>query len=127
MVPKILRSFLQELFKVANQTSSARKRLLNPSADGAGSRVFPPVGSKLNAKYGIRIDKGEPVTGEEDMIVLNLQVNKEAENSTIKKLARKGTHKIYAQARVPRTQEASEENLFKLLAEFDEDLEARDD
>lgn len=52
---------IQKLFEDASKSKSAMKRLLNPGSDGAGSRVFPSMTAKNDAKYGIRIDKGEPV------------------------------------------------------------------
>lgn len=109
---------LGELFTDISKSKSSLERLLKPSADGAGSRVLPPRNAKNDSRYGLRIDKGEPVQGKENTIRLKLQINSNATNKTLRDLAKKDSHKVVATADVDSTQEASQENLEKVKQDF---------
>lgn len=113
-----VKTALGELFADASKSKSALQRLLKPSPDGAGSRVFPSMTAKNDGRYGVRIDKGEPVKGKENTIRLKLQINSNAASRTLRDLARKDSHKTIATADVDSMQEASEENLEKLEQDF---------
>lgn len=100
-----------ELIDKAKPRLSAIKRILNPSLDGAGQRIFPARNSKTDKQIGVRIDKGEPVRGQENVLRLKLQVNKDAEDKTLKEMAAKDSHKVYATVDIDVTQEPTVENL----------------
>lgn len=108
-----VKAAIKQLFEDISQSQSALKRLLNPAVDGAGSRVYPSKTAKNDSKYGIRIDKGEPVQGKPNVIRLKLQLNSNATSKAIKDLAKKNSHKVVATYDVDTTQEANEENLDK--------------
>ncbi|OAL66006.1 hypothetical protein A7C99_3109 [Trichophyton rubrum] len=67
-----IRRGLQKIFERAEKSQSALKRILNPSTDGAGTRVFPPQNPNLDRQIGLRIDKGELVHGKPNTIKLKV-------------------------------------------------------
>ncbi|KAL8990507.1 MAG: hypothetical protein Q9177_000858 [Variospora cf. flavescens] len=109
-----IKAAVKELFADISKSQSGLKRVLNPGVDGAGSRIFPSKTAKNDSKYGIRIDKGEPVDGKPNVIRLKLQLNSNATNKTIRDLAKKDSHKVVATVDVDTSQEANEENLEKV-------------
>ncbi|KAL5371413.1 hypothetical protein PMIN06_012935 [Paraphaeosphaeria minitans] len=111
-----LKQAVRDLFKEAKKSRSSMQRILKPSSDGAGSRVFPPQQQKKDEQFGIRIDKGEAVSGK---VRLNLQINSNAAKKTLKDLAKKnGSHKKYVTVEVDPNQEVSEANIDRLEEEF---------
>ena len=113
-----LRKAIQTLFKDVAKSESTMKRLLNPTMEGAGSRVFPARTAKNDQHYGIRIDKGEPVKDKPNTIRLHLQINSNAESSTLRDMANEDSHKVVSVADIDTTQEVTEENLEKVVKEF---------
>ena len=113
-----VKAALAELFADVSKSKSGLQRLLKPSPDGAGSRVVPAKTTKNDARYGIRVDKGEPVKGKQNTIRLELQINSNATNKTLRDLAKKDSHKVIATADVDSTQELSTENLEKVKQDF---------
>jgi hypothetical protein len=111
-----LKQAVRDLFKEAKKSRSGMQRILKPSSDGAGSRVYPPQQPKKDEKFGIRIDKGEALGGK---VRLNLQINSNAAKKTLKDLAkRNGSHKKYVTVEVDPNQDATEANMDKLEEEF---------
>ncbi|KAL2054581.1 hypothetical protein ABVK25_004883 [Lepraria finkii] len=78
-----VKTALAELFADVSKSKSGLQRLLKPSPDGAGSRVFPSKTTKNDGRYGVRIDKGEPVEGKQNTIRLKMQINSNATNKTL--------------------------------------------
>jgi hypothetical protein len=109
-----IKKAIEKLFADALKSKGAINRLTQPSATGAGGRVYPARTQKNDAKYGIRIDKGEVVDGQPNVVRLKLQANSNAESKTIKDLARKDPHAVLATVDVDTTQEATEDNLRKV-------------
>ncbi|KAL9025063.1 MAG: hypothetical protein Q9196_006050 [Gyalolechia fulgens] len=110
----VIKGAINKLFAEVAKTPSAVKRILNPTLDGGiGTRVYPPRTAKNDSKFGVRIDRGELIPGEPTLVRMNLQLNSNAENTTIKDLARKDSHKVVAVYDVDITQEANAENLDK--------------
>ncbi|KJX97385.1 hypothetical protein TI39_contig499g00002 [Zymoseptoria brevis] len=109
-----LKKAVEEIFEEILKTKSNLKRVLNMSESGAGQRVFPPRTSKNDEKFGLRLDKGEPVQGKPGFIRLNLQANSNAKNNTIRELAQKDSHRVLASIDVDTKQEANKENASKL-------------
>lgn len=114
---------LKNLFADISKTPSAVKRVLNPTLDGFGSRVYPSRTEKNDSKHGIRIDKGEAIQGKPNFVRLNLQLNSNASDNTIRDLARKDSHRVVATYDVDTTQEANQENLDKALDGFLKNLD----
>ncbi|KAI4177414.1 MAG: hypothetical protein LQ343_000395 [Gyalolechia ehrenbergii] len=102
--------------KLAAMTSGPKRVLnVNPSATNAGRRVAPAGSSKTDQKTGVRLDQGMPVQGKLGTVAFNLQVNRYAENASLKEFGQKrGTHAVVASVEVDTTQEPSKENLEKL-------------
>lgn len=109
-----IRKAIDKLFTEALKSEGAISHLTQPTADGAGGRVYPAQNQKNDAKFGIRIDKGEAVHGQPNVIRLKLQANSNAESKTIKDLAEKDPHAVLANVDVDTTQEANNDNLPKL-------------
>jgi hypothetical protein len=113
---------IRKLFDDAAKSKSAMSRLLNPTADGAGSRVYPARNAKNDAKYGIRVDKGEAVHGQPNELRLHLQINSNAESKTLRDLAKKDPHRVVSTADVDAQQGATKESLKDLEAQFTKNL-----
>ncbi|GIK02123.1 hypothetical protein Aspvir_006166 [Aspergillus viridinutans] len=113
---------LQKIFERAEKSQSALKRILNPSADGAGTRVFPPQNPNSDRQIGLRIDKGEPVQGKANVLKLKLQVNKNADDPTLKKMADQNSHAVVSEAEVNVAQEPNVENLKSLFSNFEKNI-----
>jgi hypothetical protein len=77
-----LKQAVRDLFKEAKKSKASMSRILKPSSDGAGSRVFPPKQRIEDEHFGVRIDKGEAVGGK---IRLNLQVNSNAAKKNLER------------------------------------------
>jgi len=112
-----VKAAIAELFAGVSNSKSGL-HLLRPSPDGAGSQVFPAKTTKNDGRYGVRIDKGQPVNGEQKTIRLKLQINSNATNKTLKDIAKKDSHKVIATVDVDSTQELSTENLEKVKQNF---------
>jgi len=84
-----VKAALAELFADVLKTKSDLHRLLKPSPNGAGSRIFPAKTTKNDGRYGVRVDKGEPVKGKQNTIRLKLQINSNATNKTLRDLAKR--------------------------------------
>ncbi|KAK2802836.1 hypothetical protein FQN50_007242 [Emmonsiellopsis sp. PD_5] len=102
---------VRKLFADISRSQSAMRRVLNPSMEGAGSRVYPPQVPKKDAEYGVRVDRGEKVQNKPNFLRLKLQLNSNATNKTIRELARQNPHRVYATVDVDVTQTLSAENL----------------
>ncbi|KAK2825769.1 hypothetical protein FQN49_007381 [Arthroderma sp. PD_2] len=122
-----IRRGVHRMHNRAKASASARKRILNPSMEGAGTRVFPPANPPLDKNIGVRLDKGEKVQGKPGFLRLKLQVNKGAEDPTLKKLANENSHRVLATIDVDTTQEPTEENLAKFFDDLEERLTEGDD
>ena len=72
---------------------------MNKDLSGGKTRCWPQEGSHLERKLGVRLDWGtqKPFKGQNGYFYrdLNLQINKNSENNTLKELAKnlKGSHK----------------------------------
>ncbi len=85
----------------ASMSKSAVKTLL--SGDGVpGTRAAPTRSGNNDAKAGGRLDHGENYTkGNQTVHRVKYQLNKDAENTTLKKLAAQDSHKVWSYADVP--------------------------
>lgn len=78
------------LFSEAKKTTSAIKRILNPSTDGsfAGGRIYPARDVKKDARHGVRFDRGQSVNGKPNLVAMNLQINSNAQARSLQNLVR---------------------------------------
>lgn len=109
-----VKNAVKEIFAEITKTKSNLKRMLNMSESGAGRRVFLPKTARNDEKFGLRLDKGEPVQGKPGFIRMNLQANSNAKNKTIREMAQKDSHRVLASVDVDTRQEANEENAAKI-------------
>ncbi|EGD93511.1 hypothetical protein TESG_01055 [Trichophyton tonsurans CBS 112818] len=107
------------MYARASASVSARQRILNPFAEGAGSRVYPPTNSRLEKSIGLRLDKGEKVHNKPGFLRLKLQINKGADDPTLRKLANEDSHRVIATIDIDTNQEANEENLVKFFGDIE--------
>lgn len=119
-----IKKAINQLFEDAARSKSAMSRLLNPSTDGAGSRVYPARNTKNDAQYGIRVDKGEAVHGQPNILRLHLQINSNAESKTLRDMAKKDPHRVVSTADVDTQQDVTKENIEELRAQFKRNLKA---
>ena len=97
-------------------------RILNPSTNGSGGRVYPPQQQKKDEQFGIRLDKGEAKDGK---VPLNLQINANAGKTTLKDMVKKfGSHKKYATVEVDPNQEVSEANMDNLQEQICDEIDS---
>lgn len=74
----------------------------------AGSRAAPSQSGPNDSKIGSRLDNGEKLMKDgKEYKRYKWQVNKNAENATLKDLANKDSHKVWAEADIPVTSDAS--------------------
>lgn len=95
---------------------------MRPEAAYSHRKTVPPQNGPIDKKIGVRIDKGEPVNGKPGFLRLKLQVNKGADDPTLKKLADENWHKVWATVDVDTNQEATEENLGKIFQELEDNI-----
>ncbi|KAF1986344.1 hypothetical protein K402DRAFT_377483 [Aulographum hederae CBS 113979] len=113
---RALKQAIRDLFKDIKANSGLRKRILNRTPEGAGTRVYPPQQAKKDEKCGVRIDKGETVDGKTRLYV---RISTNAERKSLRDLVRKnGSHMAYATTDIDPSQEATVENVNKVEEEF---------
>ncbi len=97
---------LDRMMEAATRTKSGIKNICQPVGD-AGTRCFPHP--THDPKIGGRLDLGNQTDGGKKRR-LKFQVNKNAENATLKGMAAKDCHKVYATVDVDTNQAATAEN-----------------
>ncbi|KGO76260.1 hypothetical protein PITC_036860 [Penicillium italicum] len=117
-----IKKALRSLFDDAARTKSAMSRLLNPSAEGPGGRVYPARSQKNDQLYGIRIDRGELVRGKPGFLRLKLQINSNAASKTLRDIAAKDSHQVVSEVDVDTNQDVTKENLEKIQQDFIDNL-----
>ena len=105
---------LDRMMEAATKTKSGIKKICQPVGD-AGTRCFPPP--IHDPKIGGRLDLGDQTDGGTKRR-LKFQVNKNAENTTLKGMAAKDSHKVYATVDVDTDQAATSENAKKIFEEL---------
>ncbi|KAJ6001654.1 hypothetical protein N7499_008847 [Penicillium canescens] len=87
----------------------------------AGTRAAPAQAGTNDTKIGSRLDHGEKVIKDgKEYKRYKWQLNKNAENSTLKELANKDSHKVWSEADVPVTSDTADEKerVEKLFADL---------
>jgi len=95
-----------------------------------GARLLPTQSGNNDAKIGGRVDNGERITQDSQPYKLyKYQLNKNAEDPSLRKLANQNPHKVYVTVKVPIVPEAlngtpeGDKKLEEIGAKFWEDLE----
>ncbi|KAJ5086508.1 hypothetical protein NUU61_007815 [Penicillium alfredii] len=91
----------------------------------AGTRAAPSQSGPNDTKIGSRLDNGEKIVKEgKDYKRYKWQLNKNADNATLKELANKDSHKVWAEADVSVTTDASAAKaaVEKLFEDLEKDL-----
>lgn len=74
----------------------------------AGTRAAPSQSGSNDSKIGSRLDNGETFTKDgKEYKRYKWQINKNAENATLKDIASKDSHKVWAEADIPITSDNS--------------------
>ena len=96
---RAVRESIRQLRALLPTGGSKEKMFAAVQAGELGTRVLPAKGTKHNKIIGIRMDRGKRYFKDgEERQSFNIQVNKEAEDPTLRKLAQKDSHKIWAMA-----------------------------
>ena len=86
-----------------------------------GTRAAPAQSGTNDVKIGSRLDNGEKIVKDgKEYKRFKFQINKGAENSTLKQLANKNSHKVWSQADIP----IGEGSPDKIVEQLFEGLEA---
>ncbi|KAH9212238.1 hypothetical protein DL95DRAFT_509343 [Leptodontidium sp. 2 PMI_412] len=95
-------------------------------ADGRGipgTRAAPAQSGNNDKDIGSRLDNGESFTKDGKQYKrYNFQVNKGADDKTLKKLANQNSHKVWAQADVPIGEGDAMTTVEKLFDDLEKDL-----
>lgn len=74
----------------------------------AGTRAAPSQSGSNDKTIGSRLDNGEKIMKDDkEYRRYKWQINKNAENATLKELANKDSHKVWSEADIPVTSDAS--------------------
>lgn len=112
-MPSKIRKAFDTVMAHINQSTGRRRLILNGQGE-AGHRAAPARGGNHDARIGCRIDFGPKFTNAgKEYRRYNLQLNSNAEDPHLKKLAAKDSHKVYSTADVEikgnRTKEEEDE------------------
>jgi hypothetical protein len=82
-------------------SKSRMKKLVTDTSAAQGTRAQPAKTGKNDAAVGSRLDFGPTTTKNKDTVrKFNFQLNKDASNSSVKKLAAKDSHKVWSTAEI---------------------------
>lgn len=108
--PRSFNFFNSRLWRKAKQAMLSDKKKIGQKLvyvrGGEGARIFPPNNSKNNAAFGLRIDRGSPLSHDPNKIKVYLQANKETKDPGLQDIIRKskrGTHPNIAEATIDTT------------------------
>lgn len=108
-------------------TSTSRATRIVKGEGEAGTRAAPARTPANDSKIGVRLDNGEIVTKDGKQYKrYKLQANKNASNSTIKELANKNSHRVFAEADIPLDESIPfDERLSSFWQDLEEDLDKK--
>lgn len=113
---RALKASLERLQKWVFSSPSRVNTIASGQGD-PGTRAAPTKAGNTDKKVGVRLDNGEKFIWEgKEYKRYKLQVNKGAEDGTLKKMADKNSHEIWSQADIP-LGEGSPEDVVKRLFE----------
>ncbi|KAL8921040.1 MAG: hypothetical protein Q9208_005931 [Pyrenodesmia sp. 3 TL-2023] len=122
------RAVLDTLGRLKNYVFQTKSRQLI-IAKGLGiddTRAAPSQGGNHDAKVGGRLDRGKVFTKEDGKQYRRyiFQLNKDAEQPAVKKLAQKDAHKVYAVADVPVEDDMDESKAEEVCEQLFDELTA---
>ena len=95
---RAMKDGLRKLQQYVTSSKSRLRKIVNGQGD-AGTRAVPAQTGKNDADIGLRLDYGDKFTRNgKEYRRCKLQVNKQADNPTLKALAAKDSHKVWAEA-----------------------------
>lgn len=104
--------------------SSSRMKKLASGTGDSGARAAPARTKKNDQNLGSRIDYGPMWKDDKtEYRRYNWQLNSDANDSSIKKLAQKDSHKVWSHANVPVTPAPTEEEARKAVESMFKELE----
>jgi hypothetical protein len=119
---RALKSSLQSLKKWVFQSDSRVQKIANGQGT-AGTRAAPAQSGSNDKSIGSRLDNGETFDkGGKQYKRYKFQVNKAADDNTLKDLANKDSHKVWAQADIPLGDENGRDVVEQLFRDLEEDL-----
>ncbi|KAE8149486.1 hypothetical protein BDV25DRAFT_156211 [Aspergillus avenaceus] len=121
-MPSKVHKSLASLLAYIKQSKARRSKILGGQGV-PGHRAAPAPGGNHDATIGGRIDVGEivKIAGKE-FRRYKFQLNLNAQDSTIKKLAAKDSHKVYSTADVEIKGDRNEEEEEDAMEEFEQQL-----
>ncbi|KAK3045460.1 hypothetical protein LTR09_012948 [Extremus antarcticus] len=118
---RAIKDGLQKLQQYVTSTKSRLTKIVNGQGD-AGTRAVPAQTGKDDAEIGLRLDYGDKFTKSgKEYRRYKLQVNKQAANPTLKAMAAKNSHKVWAEADLQIN--PAPDNADQVAADFFSDLE----
>ncbi|KAL3425183.1 hypothetical protein PVAG01_04464 [Phlyctema vagabunda] len=121
---RAVRESLQRL-RQAVFSSKSRIESIASGHGTPGTRAAPPQSGNNDKKIGSRLDNGETYTDNgKRKKRYNFQINKGAEDPTLKKLANKNSHKVWSYADVDLDdQKSAEEKLDDFFDQLEDNLD----
>lgn len=121
-MPSKPRKALQAIFAHINQSESRRLTILRGQGE-PGHRASPPRGGNHDTKLGGRLDFGETIikNGKEHRR-FKFQLNLNAEDATLKKLAAQNSHKVYSTADVEIKADRNKEEVKEAMEDFQNEM-----
>ena len=119
---RALKSSLQDLKNWVLQSNS-RVQTIAAGQGTAGTRAAPTQSGNNDKKIGSRLDNGEVFNKDgKSYKRYKFQVNKGADDRTLKDLADKNSHKVWAQADLPLGEADPRGTVERLFQDLDKDL-----
>lgn len=104
--------------------SSGRMAKLVKGNGDLGTRAAPTRSGNNDKKIGGRLDFGPKIIKDgQDYQKIYFQLNKDAEDSTIKKLADKNSHQVWSEADIPIKEQPSNEEATEIIDDVFKDLD----
>jgi hypothetical protein len=121
---KALKSSLQTLKAWILQSNSRVQKIANGQGN-AGTRAAPAQSGSNDKKIGSRLDNGETFTKNgKEYKRYKFQINKGADDTTLKQLADKNSHKVWAQADIPLGEADTRKTVEQLFDDLEKDLKS---
>ncbi|KAK4464359.1 hypothetical protein QBC42DRAFT_263582 [Cladorrhinum samala] len=111
---------LEALKKHVLASKSKMKKLVTDTAAANGTRAQPARTTTNDSSIGSRLDFGPLASKTRNF---NFQLNKNASNSSVKKLAAKDSHKVWSTASVETDAKATDDQIKTKVEKLFKDLE----
>ncbi|KAI6797247.1 hypothetical protein KC363_g2981 [Hortaea werneckii] len=122
---RAVKESLQRMKSWVTSTASRVNKIASGQGD-VGTRAAPTQAGSNDTEIGSRLDYGDKsIKDGKEFRRYKFQINKQAANSTLRDLANKDSHKVWAQADVPLDSKSPEEAVEKLFEDLEKDLSSR--